>query len=254
MKAMRAMAFFKKEWMEALKTPKLLILASTFFLFGLLSPITAKYMNELIAGLGNLDLKLPDPTYMDAYVQLFKNLYSINILIVLMTFMGMVVDEKVKGTAMLVLTKGLSRRAFILSKFFSALIVFTLSYMLAVVACLYYTYLLFPVFFNPGVGVALLLFWIYGALIIALTLCCSTLARSHTMAAVGSFGAFVVVSLTGTLPRLGAFLPGSFQALGMQAVAGTAEAGKAFIPALIALGLMLLVLIVMVASFRQQEI
>jgi hypothetical protein len=40
----------------------------------------------------------------------------------------------------------------------------------------------------------------------------------------------------------------------MQAVAGTAEAGKAFIPALIALGLMLLVLIVMVASFRQQEI
>ena len=147
-------AFFKKELMESLKTPRLLILSFTFLLFGLLSPLTAKYINEIIAGVGNLDLKLPDPTYLDAYVQFFKNMYSLNILIVVMTFMGLVVDEKVKGTLLLTLTKGLSRTAFILGKFFSAVLVFTLSYLLAVGACLYYTYLLFPAFVNPGVLVA----------------------------------------------------------------------------------------------------
>jgi ABC-2 type transport system permease protein len=247
-------AFFGKELMEYVKTTKLLILCFSFLLFGLLSPLSAKYINEIIAGVGNLDLKLPDPTYFDAYVQFFKNMYSLNILIVVMTFMGLVVDEKVKGTVQMTLTKGLSRTAFILGKFFSALLVFSLTYLLAVGACLYYTYLLFPEFINPGAPIAFLLFWLYGVLMIAFTLLCSALARSHTVSAVGSFVAFALIALTGTLPRVGALLPGYFNSLGMELVMGVAGAGKALWPGAIALGLTGLALVLTLMLFRRQEL
>jgi ABC-2 type transport system permease protein len=247
-------AFFKKELMEYVKTPKLLILCFAFLLFGLLSPITAKYINELIAGVGALDLKLPDPTYLDAYVQFFKNMYSLNILIVVMIFMGLVVDEKVKGSILLTLTKGLSRTAFILGKFFSALLVFSLSYLLAVGACLYYTHLLFPEFVNPGVPIAFLLFWLYGVLMIAFTLFCSTLAKTHTVAAVGSFVAFALIALTGTLPRVGVYLPGYFNSLGMELVMGVASMEKAVLPGVISFSITVMVLLFTLLLFRRQEL
>jgi ABC-2 type transport system permease protein len=56
-----------------------------FLFFGLLSPLTARYINEILAAVGGgIDLVLPEPSYMDAWGQFFKNMSTCMIVFIIM--------------------------------------------------------------------------------------------------------------------------------------------------------------------------
>ena len=69
------LAFMKKEWMEQIRTYKLFILLVVFFIFGMLSPLTAKLMPELLSQfpIEVMTIILPEPSAIDSYTQFFKN-------------------------------------------------------------------------------------------------------------------------------------------------------------------------------------
>ena len=69
------LAFMKKEWMEQIRTFKLFILFVVFFIFGMLSPLTAKLMPELLSQIPieGMTIILPEPSAIDSYTQFFKN-------------------------------------------------------------------------------------------------------------------------------------------------------------------------------------
>ncbi|MDD4029162.1 MAG: ABC transporter permease [Caldisericia bacterium] len=251
---MKPFGFLRKEVLEILKTPKWIVLTAVFIVFGIMSPIAAKYMNELIAGIGGLELNLPEPTYIDAYIQFFKNMYGLSIFVVIMTFMSMVVEEKVRGTALLVLTKGLSRTSFLLCKFFAASFFFSVVYALSMGVFLYYTFLLFPDHSMQNVGGSLFLFWLYGVCLIASTLLCSTLSKSHTIAAVSSFAFFMILSLSHLIPRIGHYLPGSYQTMGVEIMTGVKGVASLVVPISFAVVFISVTLFVAVLLFRQQEL
>ena len=211
-------------------------------------------MNELVAGLGNLELHLPDPTYLDAFMQFFKNMYGLVILIVMMTFMGMVVEEKVRGSVLLVLSKGLSRSSFILCKFGSSVLFFSVGYGISVLVHLSYTSFLFPPYLYDAIWIPLMLFWLYGIFMIALTLLCSTLVKTTTMAAVMSFIAYGLVSISGSIPRIGSSLPGSFQNLGAEMMLGSKGLHAFILPAAVTFGLICMIVFSTVFIFIHQEI
>ncbi len=251
---MRSLYFLQKEWQEIIKTPKWIVLTTVFLLFGIASPIAAKYMNELVAGIGELQIQLPEPTIVDSYLQFFKNMYGLSILVVMMTFMSTVVEEKVRGSILLVLTKGLSRSSFLLQKFLASVLFFTLVYGLSIMAHLYYTSLLFPMQTIPQGLIPFLLFWIYGVVLLSITLLCSTISKTHTLAAVVSFISFIFISFSNQIPKIGKFLPGSLQSLSIEMISQNSLPSTLGITVLCSVLLFILVVVLTTVLFLRQEL
>ena len=129
---MRAfIAMTKKEFIESVRTYKLFIVAAVFLLFGMLNPITAKIMPELLSSLmpEGMKVTLADPRAIDSWIQFYKNM-STQLILFIIVFSGIVANELSKGTLTNMLTKGLSRKTVILVKFTAATSIWTVSYLI----------------------------------------------------------------------------------------------------------------------------
>jgi ABC-2 type transport system permease protein len=203
-------ASLRKEIIEQNRTKKLLVTVIVLVLFGMLSPVMAKYMPELfkiIPGADQFAIIMPTPTIADAIGQYVKNISQFAIILALLLPMGAVAVEKEKGTAAMMLVKPLPRSVFLLVKFLSYGFTFLVSITLAgMVAYLYTWYLFAPM--NVGAWIAInLLLWLYAMVYIALTLLFSTLVKSQALAAGISFGVLIVLSIVGSLPTISKHLP-----------------------------------------------
>jgi ABC-2 type transport system permease protein len=250
-------AFFKKEINEIIKTNKIYILPAVFLFFGLLSPISAKYtpqlMQEMLKSYGMASQKFPEASFLDSYAQLFKNIAQLCFIIILV-FAGAIVGEKVKGTAILVLTKPVSRAKFILSKFAAAICLYTFAFILASIACIYYTYLLFPIFYNDKLLLSLFTLWIYGAFLISMTIFVSTIGKSFTISAVLGIAGFILISASTIIPYVSKFSPGIFGSLGLEILSGKALSSAAIAPLIITVAASAAFIFGSIYVFKKQEI
>lgn len=207
------MSFFvalRKELLEQWRTYRLLTVAAVFVVFGLLSPLTAKFMDEIFRAMpGGEEIVqiLPEQTVVDAVGQYVKNLSQFGVILALLLAMGAVAREKDKGTAALILSKPMSRAAFLAAKFVALGVTFAVSLAAAAIACYYYTMLLFEPLDIPGWlalnGLMLLFILVY----VALTLLASTVTRSQALAGGLAFAAVVVLGSIGIVPRIAELLP-----------------------------------------------
>ena len=108
----------RKELAEAWQTRRLPVVAGLFAVIGMLSPLTARYLPEILqAALGDqLPVALPTPTAVDAVEQLQKNLAQLGALAAIALAMGSVSGELDRGTAALVLAQPVTRPAFLAAK------------------------------------------------------------------------------------------------------------------------------------------
>jgi hypothetical protein len=113
-------ALLGKELGEQVRTLRLVVLVIVFASFGILSPVTARYLPGLINSLGadqlGIVVTLPPPSLADAVDQLLKNVSQFGILAAILLAMGSVATEKDRGTAAFVLSKPASRAAFLAAK------------------------------------------------------------------------------------------------------------------------------------------
>src|SRR6185312_4648285 len=69
--------FLRKEWREAVRSNRLLVVAAVFLVLGIISPLTAKYTPELLKAIGTgqpgVTITFPTPTVNDAIAQFIKN-------------------------------------------------------------------------------------------------------------------------------------------------------------------------------------
>jgi len=247
---------FRKEWMEQLRTNRLLIVAAVLVVFGLASPLLAKVTPDLLKSIPNIPAGLadliPTPSVTDAVGQYVKNMSQFGILLAVLMSMGNVAQEKEHGTAAMLLTHPVSRLNFLLAKFIALGIVFALSLAVAAVGCWYYTMLLFEGLpWGPYLalnGLMLMVFLVY----IAVTLLCSTLVRTQGAAAGLAFAALVLVGGIGSLPRISEYFPGQLFNWGSTLALGANDpAWPAF---WIALGLIAAALGAAWLVFRRQEL
>ncbi len=202
---------FGKEWLEQRRTHRLLIVVSVLLLFGLSSPLIARYTRDIIrmaAPMGEEMIKLlPPPSAADSVDQYLKNVAQFGVLLALLMTMGTMALEKDRGTAALMLSKPISPAAFVLAKFAALGLTFGLGILGAAAAGYLYTWILFerP---NPAgwAGLNLLVF-VFLMVHVAVTLLCSTLTKSQVVAGGAAFGAWLALSLLGALPGVGDYLP-----------------------------------------------
>lgn len=203
-----------KELREQLRTYRLPVVAIVFLLFGITSPVLARYTKELIDALGaqataGMKIVLPPPTVADAVNQLLKNLVQFGILIAILLAMGTVASEKDRGTAGLILTKPASRLAFLAAKLVAISVTLAVAVAVGCAIAYVYTLLLFEGASLPVVGYIemAILMWLAITAYASLTFLGSTLTRSAVAGAGIGFVALIVTGIVGGLPTIGKYMP-----------------------------------------------
>lgn len=245
-----------KELGQQWRTKRLLVVTAVFLLFGLISPLIARFTPELlrtIEGAEQFADLIPVPTTADALAQYVKNITQFGFILAVLLGMGAVAGEKERGTAAMILSKPLPRWAFVLSKFIAQSLVYALAFAVAALSAYTYTFLLFDPL-APGeflLANVLLLVWLLA--FAAVTLLGSTIAATTSAAAGIALAGAVILLLAGTLPRIGSLAPAGLVAWASQlGLAAAASPNGGAVTATVVI--IVLSLVTAVAVFEVQEL
>lgn len=249
----------RKELLQQWRTKRLIVVGAVFAFIGLASPLLAKFTPEIIRAVPGADQfadLIPEPSVADVMTQYVKNLTQFGFIIAVLLGMGAIAGEKEKGTAALILCKPMPRWAFVCSKFTAQTLVYIVSFLIAALCAVYYTWFLFgPV--NVGAFLfsnLLLLAWF--VTFVAVTLVGSALTRSVGAAAGVGLGGAVLLMLAGNLPMFGPLMPGGLVAWASQLGLGTSPDPVTANGGAVAMALVIIVICVIgaMAAFERQEL
>ena len=229
-------AFIKKEITHQLRSGKLLFLGIVFLLFGIMNPAVAKltpWLLETMADtLAESGMTVTEVTVsaMDSWVQFFKNIPMGLIAFVLLES-SIFSKEYTSGTLVLSLTKGLKRHQVVVSKAAVLTVLWTACYWM----CFGITYGYSAYFWDNSIAQNLMFstvcWWLFGVMVMALTVFFSTVSTSNTGVLFGTGGVVLVFYLLSLLPPLSRYLP-VYLTDGNSLIYGLAEAGS-YMPSLI---------------------
>jgi ABC-2 type transport system permease protein len=215
-----------KELRESWHTRRLPLVALLFLVVGLVSPLTARYLPEILrAALGDqlTGMPIPDPTTTAALEQLQKNLGQLGVLAAIALGMGSVAGELDRGTAALVLAQPVARPAFLAAKLVAMAVVLAVATMLSVAVAWAYTAILFEALPVGGWVALAVLDWLALLAWGSLTLFASAATGSTTAAAGLGFVAWIVVSIAAVIPDLERLLPAGLTTPALLLAAGTTD-------------------------------
>ena len=222
-------ALLKKEIMEQLHTYRVVVVAGVFLLFGITTPLLLKYLPEFIKLAGEqMEINIPPPTSVQALVEYSGTIGQIGVLVAVLVAMGCVANELQRGTAVMTLSKPVSRAAFVSAKLMAMSLTFLVSLALASVVCLAYTvWLIGPADAASFLGLNLLvaLFLIF---CLAVTVLFSSLFRSSLAAGGISIALIVAQAGLSVLPWIGDYMPGKLLGWGNALFTGTTSYWPAF--------------------------
>jgi ABC-2 type transport system permease protein len=215
----------KKEIREQLRTYRLVIVASVFLLFGISNPLTIKYLPEIIklAGDQQINIQFPTPTAVQSLASYAGDIGQIGVLVVVLIAMGCIATELRSGTAVLTLSKPVSRTAFVSAKLIAMSLTFLVSMIAASLACFGYTvWLIEGSSVLPFVGLNLLL-GLFLVFCLAVTVFFSSLFKNSLAA-----GGIAITVLTGqglisAIPIVGKYMPGKLLSWGTNLVSGIGD-------------------------------
>ncbi len=206
------LAFMKKEYLEAARTGKILLVILLFVLFGIMNPAIAKltpWLMEMFAdtmaesGLIVTDIQVDAMT---SWTQFFKNI-PIALIAFVLIFSDIFTKEYKSGTLLLVLTKGLSRYKVVLAKTALLLSLWTVGYGI----CFAITYGYNAYFWDNGIANPLFfsaaIWWLFGVWVICLIVLFSTLLRNNTGVSLGTGGTVLLAYLLRIIPTGKAYSP-----------------------------------------------
>lgn len=248
----------RKELREQIRTGRLVAVAAVFVLFGIIGPLTDRYMKELIDAIGSqsggFTIQVPGPSLAGSAGQIMKNLSQFGIICALLLAMGSVAWEKDRGTAGLILTKPASRAAFLGAKLAAMAVTLAVAVALGCGLGYLYTALLYPAPFDgPGFAAMAVMLWWLLVVFAAITMLGSTLTRSAIAAAGIGLISLLVIGILAALPVIGPYMPSSLGTIALDLVLGH-DPGSIAGPILFNVALVPALFAVTWLAFRRQEL
>jgi ABC-2 type transport system permease protein len=249
----------RKELAEAWHTRRLPVVAVLFVIIGMVSPLTAKYLPQILqAALGDqLTVPLPTPDAIAGLDQLQKNVGQLGSLAAIALAMASVSGELDRGTAALVLAQPATRPAFLAAKLVAIEVVLGVSTLLAVAVAWAYTAVLFELQPVGGWIAMAALSWLVLSVWAGITFCASA-ATGSSMAAAGiGFVGLIGLSVAAVVPALDRILPTGLALPGIQLAAGTTadlDVGRLVTAVIGSFVLVAASLAIAVLAFRRREL
>lgn len=206
------LALMKKEYLEAARTGKVMILILLFVLFGIMNPAIAKltpWMMEMMSNSMAESGLIVTNVQVDAltsWTQFFKNI-PIALIAFVLIFSDIFTKEYKSGTLLLVLTKGLSRYKVVLAKTVLLLSLWTVGYGI----CFAITYGYNACFWDNGIVnnlfFSVTIWWLFGVWVICLIVLFSSLLQNNTGVSLCTGGTVVLAYLLSIIPKVKAYSP-----------------------------------------------
>lgn len=249
-------AFVKKEFIEHLRTYKLLVLMGVFLILGMMNPLIAKLTPEVLKLLPmeGIQITVPDPTAIDSYMQFFKNGTSIGLVVLVLVFCGMLVNELTKGTLINILTKGLTRSAVIMAKITASILLWSGALGISVLTTYLYTIYLFPTGDIYHLPLSIFCLWLFGVFLLSVLMFTSTLCKSIYGSLLGTGGVVVLLNLMGLIPNSTKYNPITLATTNLSMLAKDYQTSDPIYAILIAAALILLLTTLSCTIFRKKRI
>ncbi|NLG28769.1 MAG: YhfC family intramembrane metalloprotease [Chloroflexi bacterium] len=249
----------RKEWLELRRTRRLLVILVVFALFGMTSPLLARFTPEIVASVPGAEMfagLIPEPSSADAVAQYVKNLTQFGFILAILLGMGAVAGEKERGTAAMVLAKPLERATFVLSKFVAQAGAYGLALLVGAIAGYYYAWVLFGDITVGAWALITFLLFVWLLVFVAVALLGSTLGKTIGAGAGIGLALAVVLLAAGSVPRWGALAPGGLVTWAGQVGSGATSAATAANGGALAMAVVLIVLCLVgaLAAIERQEL
>jgi ABC-2 type transport system permease protein len=198
-----------KELLEAWRTRRLIVIALLFLALGISAPVVTKLLPDIIRALGpsGFEIDIGTPGIADVLDQLLKNTVQFGALAAILLAMGSVATERERGTAAFVLSKPVTRTAFLWAKLVALAVEFAIAIGLATLGAWIYTLVLFhrpPIL--PWIELAAVV-WLSTMVYASITFLGSVAMKSSLGAAGIGFLGLIVLSLLSVVPNLSPWLP-----------------------------------------------
>jgi ABC-2 type transport system permease protein len=236
---------WRLEWLRVLRTKRWIALFGVYLFFGFLGPITARYLNEILARAAaeqqGFEFTAPPPTPHDAIAQYVSNAAQLGILVVVVVAAGAFFMSPEIATFLRTRTAGTV--SLLTPKYVVAVGASVVAFLVGTGAAWYETVVLIGspstsgMLAGIGYGILSLLF------VVAVVAAISARAKSTLATVLLSIVALLLMPLLGLIKGVSEWLPSSLiTALG--SLVGTADAGG-FVKAAIVTAVVTLVLLVL---------
>lgn len=247
-------AFVKKEFTENMKNYRFLILFAVFLIFGITSAFLAKFTPEILSALA-ADMEMSsEPVALDAWKQFYKNISGVGFSAFIILYGSCLSGEYSKGTLVLMVTKGLSRKAVILAKYTVAAILMTISYWISYAATYGYTAFLWKDVSLPNVAFAALALWIAGFLYLSILMIGCVIFRQTFTGILFTGGIVAVISLLGMIEPIAKFSPFILTTKNIDLISGEITLSDFMIPAVVSIVISILGLLLAIRLFNKKQL
>lgn len=249
--------FARKEALEIFRTWRIWVLPGMLLFFAVTGPFMAKYTPEILKAAGGSELAalvkaMSKPSYLDSYGQWIKNLSQVGLFALIIIYGGIVSAEQKSGTAILVLTKPVSRTSFVVAK----AAVHAVFLALAVGATTLVTWDLTKFVFHKSPGEPLwtaVIAWLALAIFFlgVMTLLSCTVGSQAGAAGIG-LGVFAALSVASMVEPLAKYTPAGL--IGAPATLAAGKESAILSPVITSLGLAVLLVMAGAWAFQTKEL
>jgi len=215
--------FLFKEIAELSRTWRLPVIGGVVIFFALSGPVLALLTPEILrsmqASQPGVIIQVPDPTWRDAYAQWIKNLSQIVAFVTIISAAGAVAGEVASGTAVLVLTKPVSRGAFVVAKAMAYFGLVTATVVVGAALTQGVTFAVFGVAPPAPLWVPTMVWLVFAALLVAVAVLLSSIVSTLAAAGIG-VGVLFVLSLAAMWGPAVRFTPAGLTVAPAQLLAG----------------------------------
>ncbi len=207
-----------KEVTESFRSHRFLIWTIICGFFGILSPLSAFYMPNILALIGstqNIVLTMTEITYRDAVDQYVKNFTQLGSILMIFLAMGSVAGEKADGSLQFLVVRPITYRLILCSKMLAMVFMAGSGIGIAVIFSSLYACYLFPGFPLIQFMQSNLLLMLYLVVIGVMTISVSAMVKKPVVAGLCSLGLWLLFSMFGSLGGSGEY---SFPRLGTEMI------------------------------------
>lgn len=206
------MSIVRLEWLRLWRTYRLLVLVVVFAFFGLLGPLTAAFLPEIVSlasqseGLGQA-IELPEPVPPDGIAQYIGNISQLGLVVVAaVAALALAVDAR-PGLAAFYRTRQPAAGSWVLPRWLASTLGAGLAWTVGLLAAVYETVLLIGPLPAGGMLLGWALWLLYLGFAVALVALAAGMVRATVAVTAVSVGLLVAVALVGVIPQVGEWLP-----------------------------------------------
>lgn len=188
----------KYDYQYLKRTSKFIVFPVVIMLLAVLSPLTARYLNEiLVFAMGDQasQFTFPDPVVFDAYVEYLGNLSDIYLYVIIFIGVGTFINDKTKGLYPLILSKPINRVKYLISKYITLSSLIFVSLMIGMLVFSFYAYYIFGEVDLLNVFLLSLLYFTYVELILGIAMFSAMFFKSYITAVMVTFGGYILISI-----------------------------------------------------------